>query len=70
MDRVLEIGGVAAGFCGRLFAQSGHEVVRVDRGTDDPAWVRSEAISLFLHPGKRCVQTDDPELVAELAARG
>ncbi|MDE0422855.1 MAG: CoA transferase [Gammaproteobacteria bacterium] len=68
MDRILEIGGVAAGFCGRLFAQSGYDVVRVETGTDDPAWVPSRAMSLFLHPGKRRVRTDDPELIAELAA--
>lgn len=68
MDRVLEIGGFAAGFCGRLFAQSGYDVVRIETGTDEPAWVRSEAMSLFLHPGKRRVRTDDPELIAELAA--
>ena len=68
MDRVLEIGGYAAGFCGRLFAQSGYDVVRVETGADDPAWVRSEAMSLFLHPGKRRIRTDDPELIAELAA--
>ena len=68
MDRVLEIGGFAAGFCGRLFAQSGYDVVRIETGTDDPAWVRSEAMSLYLHPGKRRVQTDDPALIAELAA--
>ena len=68
MDRVLEIGGFAAGFCGRLFAQSGYDVVRVETGTDDPAWVRSEAMSSFLHPGKRRVRTDDPGLIAKLAA--
>ena len=33
MDRVLEVGGYAAGYCGRLFAQSGHEVVRVEPAT-------------------------------------
>ena len=68
MDRVLEIGGFAAGFCGRLFAQSGFDVVRIETGADDPAWVRPGAMSLFLHPGKRRVRTDDPGLIAELAA--
>ncbi len=68
MDRVLEIGGFAAGFCGRLFTQSGYEVVRIESGAVEPAWVRSEAMSLFLHPGKRRVRTDDPALIADLAA--
>ncbi|MCE2423928.1 MAG: CoA transferase [Pseudomonadales bacterium] len=69
MDRVVEIGGFAAGFCGRLFAQSGYEVVRIETGADDPAWVGADAMALFLHPGKRRVRTDDPGLIAELAAR-
>lgn len=69
MDRVLEIGGLAAGFCGRLFAQSGYEVVRIETGSDDPAWVGSEAMAMFLHPGKRRLRTNDPELIAELASR-
>ena len=30
MDRVLEVGGYAAAYCGRLFAQCGCEVVRVE----------------------------------------
>ena len=30
MDRVLEIGGFAAGYCGRLFVQGGAEVVRIE----------------------------------------
>ena len=30
MDRVLEVGGYAAGFCGRLFAQCGAEVAHVE----------------------------------------
>ena len=69
MDRVVEIGGFAAGFCGRLFAQSGYEVVRIETGADEPAWVGADAMALFLHPGKRRVRTDDPGLIAELAGR-
>ena len=68
MDRVLEIGGLAAGFCGRLFAQSGYEVVRIETGSDDPAWVGSEAMAMFLHPGKHRLRTTDPGLIAELAS--
>ena len=33
MDRILEIGGFAAGYCGRLFAQSGYDVVVLDSAT-------------------------------------
>ena len=69
MDRVVEIGGFAAGYCGRLFAQAGHEVVRIEPSTPEPAWVRPEAMALFLHPGKRRLRTDDGGLIAELAAR-
>ena len=69
MDRVVEIGGFAAGFCGRLFAQSGHDVVRIEPEADQPAWVTAEAMALFLHPGKRRVRTDDRGLIAELIAQ-
>ena len=67
MDRVLEIGGHAAGYCGRLFAQAGHEVVRVE--SPAPAWVGDTAMSLYLHAGKRRLRTEDPALVAELARK-
>ena len=69
MDRVLEIGGYAAGYCGRLFAQAGHEVVRVESAVPAPAWVSQEAMNLYLHAGKRRLRTDDKELLAELAAK-
>ncbi len=67
MDRILEIGHFAAGFCGRLFAQAGHEVVRIESAESAPGWVSKEALDLFLHPGKRRLQVNDPDLVAELA---
>ena len=72
MDRVLEIGGSAAGFCGRLFAQCGHDVVRVESNRTDlhspsQAWVSEEAIAVYLHAGKRRVRTDDHGLMAALA---
>ena len=69
MDRVLEVGGYAAGYCGRLFAQSGHEVVRVEPATPAPAWVSQTALSMYLHAGKRRLCTDDQGLVAELAEK-
>ena len=67
MDRVLEIGGYAAGLCGRLFAQTGYDVVRIEAASPVPAWVSQTALDLFLHPGKRRIRTDDPALIAELA---
>ena len=66
MDRILEIGGYSAGFCGRLFAQAGHAVTRVET-TQPPAWASQEAMSLFLHPGKRRLYAD-PLRFAELAS--
>jgi crotonobetainyl-CoA:carnitine CoA-transferase CaiB-like acyl-CoA transferase len=69
MDRVLEIGGAAAGFCGRLFAQAGYEVVRVESEAGAPSWVSRAALDLYLHPGKRRIQTNDRALIGELASR-
>jgi crotonobetainyl-CoA:carnitine CoA-transferase CaiB-like acyl-CoA transferase len=69
VDRILEIGSFAAGFCGRLFAQAGHEVVRVETTEPAPGWVSKEALDLFLHPGKRRLQTNDPGLITELASQ-
>ncbi len=69
MDRVLEVGGHAAGFCGRLFVQTGYEVVRIEPPEPPPAWVGQAALDLYLHAGKRRLQTAEPSLIAELAAR-
>lgn len=69
MDRVLEIGGAAAGFCGRLFVQAGTEVVRVEPEESSPSWVSTTALDLYLHPGKRRIQTRRRELIGELAGR-
>ena len=69
MDRVLELGGHAAGFCGRLFAQSGYDVVRVEVDGSAPAWASQTAMDLYLHAGKRRVGTGDAGLIAELADR-
>jgi len=68
MDRVLEIGGFAAGYCGRLFVQGGAEVVRIESAHAPLGWVSSTALDLYLHPGKRRVLTDNPALIAELAS--
>ena len=67
MDRILEIGGYSAGFCGRLFAQAGHEVTRIE-SMQPPAWASQTAMSLFLHPGKRRLHADAARL-DELAAQ-
>jgi len=67
VDKVLEIGGIAAGFCGRVFAQTGHDVVRIEGSSINPAWVSDHALDLFLHSGKRRIATDDPDLIAQLA---
>jgi formyl-CoA transferase len=68
MDRILEIGGFAAGFCGRLFAQNGHEVLRVETASR-PAWVSQESTDLFLHAGKQRITGVSTKLLSELAAQ-
>lgn len=65
--RVLEVGGLAAGFCGRLYHHAGADVVRIPRPVTD-AWVSAEALEIFLHRGKRTVTSADPGLIRELAA--
>ena len=55
MDRILEIGQFAAGYCGRLFVEPA------------PGWVSNRASDLFLHAGKKRLQTSDPTLIRELA---
>ena len=67
MDRVLEIGGVAAGYCGRLFAQQGADVVRLTGHDTWPGWVSDKAADIFLHAGKRCVSGVDKQTLAKLA---
>lgn len=67
IDRVLEIGGYAAGYCGRLFARNGHDVVRIENDVHRPAWVSQQALDLYLHPNKRRVRTEDVGLIGELA---
>ena len=68
MERVLEIGQVAAGYCGRMFAHAGADVVRVSVAAS-PTWVSEQAMSLYLHAGKRHVETTDVSLIGDLAAR-
>jgi crotonobetainyl-CoA:carnitine CoA-transferase CaiB-like acyl-CoA transferase len=68
-DRILEIGQFAAGYCGRLFAHTGHDVVRIEPGAAAPGWVGPAASDLYLHAGKRRVAAADHTLIAELAGR-
>lgn len=67
MDRVLEIGGFAAGYCGRLFVQSGFDVVRIEPQPTSFGWVSQAASDYYLHAGKRRINTSDSALIAELA---
>ena len=53
--KVLEIGGYAAGYFGRLFARQGAEVTRLELEAESAAWASSEAMHLFLHEGKKSV---------------
>ncbi len=66
--KVLEIGGYAAGYCGRLFARGGAEVLRAECAPPQPAWVSQRAMHLFLHPRKQMLEADATELAA-LAAQ-
>lgn len=65
-DRILEIGGYSAGFCGRLFAQTGHQVTRIEN-EPSPAWSSQDSMSLFLHANKRRLRANLDRL-ADLAA--
>ena len=70
MTRVLELGGFAAGFCGRLFVHAGAEVVRVE-GAVPPVtdgWVSERAMDIFLHTGKERVSFTDASALRNLAA--
>ena len=51
MDKVLEVGGHAARYCGRLFVQTGHSVTRVN-SLSKPGWASELAMDLYLDAGK------------------
>ena len=65
--RVLEVGNFAAGYAGKLFAHAGCDVVRIEPERRKACWVSERAMDLFLHHDKRRVNTQDHELVAQLA---
>lgn len=63
--RVLEIGGYAAGYAGRLFVRAGFEVVRIETEVL-PAWASAEAMNSFLHAGKERIR--QPASLSDLAS--
>lgn len=67
--KVLELGGYAAGYAGRLFVHQGADVVRIVSPPLEPAWASETAMALYLHANKRQIRSPDSELFAALAAR-
>ncbi len=67
--RVLEFGGLAAGFCGRLFRHGGAEVIRIEGVVPSvtDAWVSQGAVDAFLHAGKQRVAFRGRDQLLELA---
>ena len=63
--RVVEIGGVAAGYCGRLFAHGGATVLRLDAEPMDDS-SRSQALDAYLHTGKQRVRVNALDVAAQL----
>ncbi|MBD3648974.1 MAG: hypothetical protein HUJ31_16330, partial [Pseudomonadales bacterium] len=54
--RILEFGNdVSAGYCGRLFALWGADVIRVDGTNTPPASEAEQSLDCYLHAGKRRV---------------
>lgn len=68
MIKVLEIGGYAAGYCGRLFARQGAEVTRLELEATPPAWASSAAMRTFLHAHKKNVTLKSAVEVREHAS--
>ena len=67
MLAVVEIGGYAAGYCGRLFAQTGNPVTHITVGQPLPVWTSEEAMNVFLHSDKAVLDTQDLNEVKQLA---
>ena len=63
----MEIGGYAAGYAGRLFANADFEVVRIEDDLHRPCWVSQQAMDLYLHPGKSRISTSDLDLIGKLS---
>lgn len=66
MDRVLEIGHFAAGYCGRLLTRMGAEVIRVEQA-GLPAWASSDAMDAYLHAGKQRLTPASNATIEQLA---
>jgi crotonobetainyl-CoA:carnitine CoA-transferase CaiB-like acyl-CoA transferase len=65
--KVLEVGGLSAGYFGRLFAQQEATVVRVDQQHRPPAWASGRSLDAFLHANKTCVAAASPAELSTLA---
>ena len=52
MEKVLELGGYSARYCGRLFVQTGYSVSRV-KSSPKPGWASKMAMNLFLDVEKQ-----------------
>ena len=69
MDRVVEIGSWAAGYAGRLFAQAGCDVIRIEIDNVQPSYVSQASMDLYLHANKRRIRTEDPKLIQSLVEK-
>ena len=67
MFRVVEIGGYAAGYCGRLFVQTGNPVTHITVGQPPPVWTSKDAMNVFLHSDKAMLETQDLNEMKQLA---
>ena len=56
MEKVLELGGYSARYCGRLFVQTGYSVSRV-KSSPKPGWASRMAMNLFLDVEKQHLDT-------------
>ena len=72
--RVVELSsGIAASYCGKMFADAGADVVKIEPPHGDPmrqwsAGVAAGALFGFLAAGKRSVISDDGQVPALIAA--
>jgi crotonobetainyl-CoA:carnitine CoA-transferase CaiB-like acyl-CoA transferase len=64
--KVIEMGGYAAGYAGRLFVRDGADVVRVEPTVEKPSWASYEAMETYLHAGKRRVARVSERVLADL----
>ena len=67
MIKVLEVGGFSAGYFGRLFAQNGATVVRVNGDYSACGWVSDKSSDAFLHANKYVISAADTAALSSLA---